>query len=217
MRLTEDQQLRLDLYKETLDIKQARELYDFITESKTVQPAQEAKRQNDNTNGVFIVFDDHTVPWDPTREYDRKDNVVGIGIRQGERSIVVALHDIGKFKLPDTPLANHITDLEDAVDDFKGKDNTAILEDAGLDFDLAQGWWIPSVGELLLIFTHIKQVNDALRHYNGTPLEGWHWASTSYGVNYAWYVNFSNGIVSNYYNRTNTIRVRPVVAFDFEL
>lgn len=215
MRLTEDQQLRLDLYKETLDIKQARELYDFITESKTVQPAQEAKRQN-NTDGVFIVFDDHTAPWDPTWEYDRKDNVVGIGIRQGERSIVVALHDIGKFKLPETPRANHITDLEDAVEDFKGKDNTAILEDAGLDFDLAQGWWIPSVGELLLIFTHIKQVNDALRHFNGTPLEGWHWASTSYGVNYAWYVYFGNGVV-NSNGRTSPYRVRAVAAFNFEL
>lgn len=216
MRLTEDQQLRLDLYKETLDIKQARELYDFITESKTVQPAQEAKRQN-NTDGVFIVFDDHTAPWDPTWEYDRKDNVVGIGIRQGERSIVVALHDIGKFKLPETPRANHITDLEDAVEDFKGKDNTAILEDAGLDFDLAQGWWIPSVGELLLIFTHIKQVNDALRHFNGTPLEGWHWASTSYGVLNAWFVNFGYGNVGYNLSRTNSYRVRAVAAFNFEL
>ena len=215
MKLTDDQQLRLELFKETKDIKQARELYDFITD-----PLPELRRDtiqeayNENPDGVFVVFENGTyAPWDPDSAYENEDSVTGIGIKQGDRSIMVALHDIGSYPLPKVKDANHITELEDAVDDFNGKDNTEILESAGLDFDITQDWWIPSVGELLLIFTHIKQVNEALRYFNGTPLEGWRWSSTSYGANDAWGVYFSSGNVNSNNVRVSTGRVRAVAAF----
>lgn len=76
-------------------------------------------------------------------------------------------------------------------------------------------WWLPSLGELFMMFANLKKINYALSLITGATQipEAWHWSSTEYSATYAWTLSFTNGY-QNYRNKsTNRIRVRPVSAF----
>lgn len=80
---------------------------------------------------------------------------------------------------------------------------------------LAGQWWLPSLGELYLIFQNYHKINRALSLITGAvqlPATA-HWSSTEYSAPHAWFLYFSNGF--QYYNAkaSNRGRVRPVSAF----
>lgn len=141
------------------------------------------------------------------------DIVTHVGIKLGHLTLGIALKDLGEHELPRNKNGNFIINTWDALDDYDGKGNTERLKKAGLDFELGAGQWIPSLGELRFILMHVKQLNQALAALGADPfVKDWYWSSTEYGVNNAWGVNFSNGLV--YTNsRTFTYRVRAVAAF----
>ena len=128
------------------------------------------------------------------------------------------------------------TDRLVAFDDWSGKENTAaqITHAECNDPAYAPGfcaaysrvnangkgltagkWWLPSEGELMMIYANMRKINYALSFINGaTPLgETWYWSSTECSASYAWVLYLYNGLASNNTKATNKGRVRAVSAF----
>ena len=128
------------------------------------------------------------------------------------------------------------TDRLVAFDDWSGKANTAaqITHDECNDPAYAPGfcaaysrvnangkgltagrWWLPSEGELMMIYANMRKINYALSFINGaTPLvETWYWSSTEYSASNAWLLYLRSG--SAYYTTKATGKsgVRAVSAF----
>ena len=76
-------------------------------------------------------------------------------------------------------------------------------------------WWLPSLGELMMIFANMRKINYALSLVNGATqlAETWHWSSTESSATDAWGLNISSGYANNLTKATDQARVRPVSAF----
>lgn len=113
----------------------------------------------------------------------------------------------------------YIPEYIDAVADWNGKANTAHLREIDLNPAIAlnDGEYIPSVGEMYLIYTHRREINAALRHVGGMEIaDAWYWTSTETSATNAWRLNLSNGTLASWYAKaSNKNRVRPVSAFNF--
>ena len=128
------------------------------------------------------------------------------------------------------------TDRLVAFDDWSGKANTAaqITHDECNDPAYAPGfcaaysrvnangkgltagrWWLPSEGELMMIYANMRKINYALSFINGaTPLvETWYWSSTECSANYAWFLGLNNGNAGNSTKAADKLGVRAVSAF----
>jgi len=80
---------------------------------------------------------------------------------------------------------------------------------------LAGQWWLPSLGELYLIFQNYHKINYALSLITGAvqlPAAA-HWSSTEYSATYAWGLYFRYGDQYNDAKASRRYRVRPVSAF----
>ena len=128
------------------------------------------------------------------------------------------------------------TDRLVAFDDWSGKANTAaqITHDECNDPAYAPGfcaaysrvnangkgltagkWWLPSEGELMMIYANMRKINYALSFINGaTPLaETWYWSSTECSAGFAWSLLLNNGNAYGHTKATDKSRVRAVSAF----
>ena len=76
-------------------------------------------------------------------------------------------------------------------------------------------WWLPSLGEMMMIYANMTKINYALSLISGaTPLqETWYWTSTEHGATNAWGLTLYYGNASHYPKASYTDRVRPVSAF----
>ena len=76
-------------------------------------------------------------------------------------------------------------------------------------------WWLPSLGELMMIYANMRKINYALSLIEGaTQLsETWHWSSTEFSAANAWGLYLTNGSASSDAKAAGTNRVRPVSAF----
>ena len=73
-------------------------------------------------------------------------------------------------------------------------------------------WSLAAVGQMLIIYKYLLEINAELEYYFGTSARiaiDWYWSSSEYSSSYAWLVTMGNGFV-NYTNKTGTGRVRPV-------
>ena len=79
----------------------------------------------------------------------------------------------------------------------------------------AGAWWLPSVGELYLMFANYTKINYALSKISGATLlaKTAYWSCTETSAQYAWYLDFNYGTQSNYGKSSSQYRVRPVSAF----
>ena len=128
------------------------------------------------------------------------------------------------------------TDRVTAMNDWNGKANTAAQithsEASGTGYapgfchaysrvnangnGLTAGkWWLPSLGEMMMIYANMTKINYALSLIEGATqlVEDAYWTSTEYSATYAWTLNLFNGLMVNYTKATGTYRVRPVSAF----
>ena len=81
---------------------------------------------------------------------------------------------------------------------------------------LAAGkWWLPSLGEMFMIYANMTKINYALGLITGATLlsENWYWTSTEYSSTYAWTLNLINGNMGNGTKASDRVRVRAVSAF----
>lgn len=79
----------------------------------------------------------------------------------------------------------------------------------------AGAWWLPSLGELYLIFANFTKINYALSKISGATLlsKAAYWSCTEHSAAIAWILYFSNGIQGGNFKSTYQLRVRPVSAF----
>ena len=80
---------------------------------------------------------------------------------------------------------------------------------------LAGSWWLPSCGELWLIYANFHKINYCLSLITGAVQlpEAAHWSSTENSANDAWGLSFTYGHQNFYTKSTRRYRVRPVSAF----
>lgn len=76
-------------------------------------------------------------------------------------------------------------------------------------------WWLPSLGEMMMIYANMTKINYALSLINGATqlVEDAYWTSTERSAPYAWFLLLSSGFASNTTKASNPNRVRAVSAF----
>lgn len=228
--MTENQKLKMELLKEFAisdepkNIEVCREMYKFMVEDEAPTPSVPTNVKHPK-DGVYYICDDEEktiVPYKATLKCPW--DAMGVLLVQGEHSIIIALHDcndgekttLTNQKDPSNLKGNYIDTCIDAVADWNGQKNTEHLKAVGLsdNISLSDGWYIPSIGEMLFIFTHRKEVNAALEKACGQPIaDDWYWTSTEYSATFAWLLYLNYGIMYFGTKATYTFRVRPVSAF----
>lgn len=231
--MTTDEKDRLDIVKEVCSLQDCtlQEIYNFVKTGKAVTGPLPKTANNPEpatlADGVYIVTKDGRADkFTGTNLILDCDNpVIGIGVKQGDRAVLVALTDAADGK--DVTLTAHedntdydgyIPEYIDAVADWNGKTNTDHLREIGLNpaIQLKDGEYIPSVGEMYLIYTHRKEINAALRHVGGKEIPGiWYWTSTEGSAASAWNLGLSYGYLYWNTKASYKLRVRPVSAFNF--
>ena len=77
-------------------------------------------------------------------------------------------------------------------------------------------WWLPSLGEMMMIYANMTKINYALSLIAGATqlVETWYWTSTDGSAPNAWYLNLYDGYTSGWRTKaSDTGRVRAVSAF----
>lgn len=77
-------------------------------------------------------------------------------------------------------------------------------------------WWLPSLGEMMMIFANMRKINYALSLINGAAQlqENWYWTSTESSSTRAWHLYLSYGSARTWSTKASDQgRVRPVSAF----
>ena len=182
-------------------------------------------------DGVYILHETLGVKgvegWNPRNN----DGVVGILLVEDDHKIVVATEDAPE-DLPwsnEYGLINQPVVFEDAESDFNGEYYCRKLNSP--DFPAAyycktynkgnRSWYLPSSGELRLIYSHLDEIQNALETVggqklittfnNGSPV---YWSSTESSAAGAWYLYLINGSLYNGYGKVSySGKVRPVSNF----
>ena len=223
--MTTEEKDRLEIVKEVCILQDCtlREIYNFIKTGKTSTAVVLGTTPAD---GVYLVMRDGLCDkfTGDNLIFDCGNPVIGIGIKQGNRGVIVALKDVANgdsvtltTRENTTNYDGYITKRIDAVADWNGEANTAHLREIGLNPAIAlnDGEYIPSVGEMYLIYTNRREINAALRHVGGMEIaDEWYWTSKEASATNAWYMNLSSGYL-RYPTKTSGGRVRPVSAFNF--
>ena len=75
-------------------------------------------------------------------------------------------------------------------------------------------WWLPSMGEMMMIYANMVKVNYALSLINGATqiVEDAYWTSTEDSATSAWLLTLYDGL-NSHAKASNSLRVRAVSAF----
>lgn len=187
-------------------------------EPKEDNPIDEPKTRND---GVFICTESKGLV--PPPEWDgSKGKAIGVAIIEGEKRLLVSLKGSDKdLVLLDEGKGSGLEPyptVSKARKDTDGRENTEALLKAGSKAakfckESGEEWYIPTLNDMELMYSHQDELDEALEKAGGKPLyDGWHWTCTRrsdncYFVLY-WLYGYRN---SNY--QYNNHRVRPVSAF----
>ena len=186
-------------------------------------------------NGVYILHE--TLGVKTVEGWNKKFNngVIGILVIEDEHQLVVALEDSPENltwseerKLVNQPIKN----TTDAKSDFNGEEYCRNLNSP--DFPAAyycsnynkggRDWYLPSSGELWLIYRHFEEVQTALSIVGGQEfVTTWfgvgmpcYWSSTEYSAVYAWCLYLIDGSLGNGHSKVSCNlknKVRPVSNF----
>lgn len=200
---------------------------------------------NAMNDGVFIMFhrksDDYpqAVKPDKWASYQNSGEIAeGVMVVEGGKILVVAPTEATLYWSSAAVSAGGktTTDRETALNDWTGKTSTAaqITHNECKTESYAPGfcasyervnangqgltagkWWLPSLGELMMIYANMRKINYALSLINGATqlAETWYWSSTESSATDAWYLGLNAGLASYIPKATNQGRVRPVSAF----
>ncbi len=200
---------------------------------------------NSINDGVFIMFhrnsDNYPLMVKPHKwtSYQNSGEIAeGVVVVEGGKILVVAPTDSTLYWSSAAVSAGGktTTDRLTALDDWTGKTSTAAqvthAECSGAAYapgfcnqysrvnangkGLTAGrWWLPSLGELMMIYANMHKINYALSLIEGATqlAETWYWSSTEYSATYAWGLNLGNGYAGGTTKAAYQGRVRPVSAF----
>lgn len=201
---------------------------------------------NAMNDGVFIMYhrksDNYPLAVKPdkwTSYQNSGETAEGVMVVEGGKILVVAPTEATLYWSSAAVSAGGktTTDRLTALDDWAGEDSTAAqithsecntesyapgfcasyerVNDNGSGLTAGR-WWLPSLGELMMIYANKYKINYALSLIEGATqlADAAYWSSTEYSAPSAWILNLSNG---NAYNggtkATYQCRVRPVSAF----
>ena len=234
------EELDVDIRNQILDYLNFTDLrYDKIDESFT---RKIRSKKNDEltskadtafvSDGVYILHE--TLGVKTVNGWNPKDNngVVGILVVEDEHKIVVALEDSPKYltwSKKREEINEPIKEDEDAESDFNGEYYCRKLNSP--DFPAAyyclnykkgnRSWYLPSSGELWLIYRHLDEIQNALSIVGGVTI--WdddvpvYWSSTENSPEDAWYLYLGDGYLGWSYKVDDGAKVRPVSKFDSSL
>ncbi|MBQ4533098.1 MAG: hypothetical protein IJA24_07665 [Alistipes sp.] len=200
---------------------------------------------NSINDGVFIMFhrnsDNYPLMVKPHKwaSYQNSGEIAeGVVVVEGGKILVVAPTETSLYWSSAAVSAGGKTtsDRLTALDDWTGKASTAAqithTECSGASYapgfcaqysrvnangkGLTAGrWWLPSLGELMMIYANMRKINYALSLIEGATqlAETWYWSSTEYSATYAWYLGLSYGGAGYYTKASTQSRVRAVSAF----
>lgn len=200
---------------------------------------------NAMNDGVFIMFhrksDNYPLAVKPDKwaSYQNSGEIAeGVMVVEGGKILVVAPTEATLYWSSAAVSAGGktTTDRETALNDWTGKTSTAaqITHNECKTESYAPGfcasyervnangqgltagrWWLPSLGELMMIYANMRKINYALSLINGATqlAETWYWSSTEYSAPYAWLLYLSDGRAISSTKATTQGRVRPVSAF----
>lgn len=103
------------------------------------------------------------------------------------------------------------------LSDFNGKSNTSAIIEAYQEYEVSMDyydmcnalnsyntknefndWYIPSLGQLALIYVNINEINEALTNIGGTVISNYnHWSSSEYNSTRGWMLQTTNGKITN--------------------
>lgn len=200
---------------------------------------------NAMNDGVFIMFhrrsDDYPLAVKPDKwaSYQNSGEIAeGVMVVEGGKILVVAPTEATLYWSSAAVSAGGktTTDRETALNDWTGKTSTAaqITHNECKTESYAPGfcasyervnangqgltagkWWLPSLGELMMIYANMRKINYALSLINGATqlAETWYWSSTEYSATTAWTLALGDGNAGHGAKATGQFRVRPVSAF----
>lgn len=197
-------------------------------------------------DGVFVMFhrnsDDYPLAVRPDQwtNYQNSGEIAeGVMIVEGGKMLVVSPTE-ATLTWSSAAVAGGGTTTSDrltALNDWTGKSSTAAqithpecnTESYAPGFCAAYSrvnangkgltagrWWLPSLGEMMMIFANMRKINYALSLINGAAQlqENWYWTSTESSSAYAWGLHLSYGSAYAWDSKASDQgRVRPVSAF----
>ena len=200
---------------------------------------------NAMNDGVFIMFhrnsDDYPLAVKPDKwaSYQSSGEIAdGVLVVEGGKLLVVAPTEatLNWSSAAVSAGGKTTSDRLTALDDWTGKASTAeqVKHSECNTTSYAPGfcnaysrvnsngkgltagrWWLPSLGELMMIYANMRKINYALSLINGATqlAETAYWSSTEYSATNAWHLNLSDGYADGGTKATGQGRVRPVSAF----
>lgn len=199
---------------------------------------------DDVMDNVFIMChrksDNFPLAWRPsewTAEQNKGEIATGVLLIDGGRKLVIAPTEssLHWWSSNSAGGATTTSDRMAAQEDYNGKSNTSkIITTLGSDTGYAPGycygysrvnangkglkagaWWLPSLGELYLMFANFTKINYALSKISGATLlaRTAYWSCTEYSAARAWGLDFGGGGQRGNGKSTFQGRVRPVSAF----
>lgn len=200
---------------------------------------------NAMNDGVFIMFhrksDDYPLAVKPDKwaSYQNSGEIAeGVMVVEGGKILVVAPTEatLNWSSAAVSAGGKTTTDRETALNDWTGKASTAaqITHNECKTESYAPGfcasyervnangngltagsWWLPSLGELMMIYANMRKINYALSLINGATqlAETWYWSSTESSATDAWGLGLDRGGAGTGAKATGQSRVRPVSAF----
>lgn len=200
---------------------------------------------NAMNDGVFIMFhrksDNYPLAVKPDKwaSYQNSGEIAeGVLVVEGGKMLVVAPTEATLYWSSAAVSAGGKTtsDRLTALDDWAGKTSTAaqITHNECKTESYAPGfcasysrtnangkgltagrWWLPSLGELMMIYANMRKINYALSLINGATqlAETAYWSSTESSATGAWGLYLSFGYAGDFTKATSQRRVRPVSAF----
>lgn len=107
--------------------------------------------------------------------------------------------------------SSNVTNTEDYAAGFCNRYSRTNANGNGLTVGR---WWLPSMGEMAMIWANFDKINYALSKISGASQlrSNWYWCSTQRSTAIAWFLDLNDGTVSGNYKFYQS-RVRPVSAF----
>ena len=164
--------------------------------------------------GVVVVEGGHLLVVAPTESTTKLNwssaNVAGGGVTTGNRE--TAYSDFAGKANTDSQITHAEMNGEGYAPGFCHAYSRVNANGQGLT---AGKWWLPSMGEMMMIYANMTKINYALSLINGASklAEDWYWTSTELSATLAWCLGLYYGLMGDGAKATNRGRVRPVSAF----
>lgn len=172
-------------------------------------------------NGVYIQHVDGSL-YVPSKWAAANTDANGVAVIAGSVKFVVSkegpISGLYWSSLVSTVISGIVTTTvqSEALKDYAGPANTELLSGASAgackDYIFPNGarGYMPSIGELNVLYTYKTEVNSALAKIGGTEInKSYLWSSTQYNATKAWYLGWKSYAVAGGDKNNTALAVLP--------